>query len=177
MILVLDNSVGKDPLSFIDDIIRAFKKYNIPFLCVNKIQAIPKITGIVISGSSRVLSKEGPPDFNVHYLKIKVPVYGICFGCQLLGSMYGGKITHHPYVCGDYVTKPMMTKYHYCFSDHIQLPKCAIASIVVKGKKIDTGFVFDTHVFGTIYHPEYYEETDDMFLHFYDFCKSFKDKN
>ena len=128
MILVLDNSVGKDPLSFINDIIRAFKKYN-----------IPKITGIIISGSSRVLSKEGPPDFNVHYLKNKVPVYGICFGCQLLGSMYGGKITHHPYVCGDYVTKPMMTKYHYCFSDHIQLPKCAITSIVVKGKKIDTG--------------------------------------
>jgi hypothetical protein len=71
----------------------------------------------------------------------------------------------------------MMTKYHYCFSDHIQLPKSAITSIVVKGKKIDTGFVFDTHVFGTIYHPEYYEKTDDMFLHFYEFCKSFKDKN
>lgn len=173
MILLLDNSIGEDPLSFIDDIIFVLKKYNIPFLCVNKIQPIPTIKGIIISGSSRVLSKDGPPDFNLHYLKHKVPVYGICFGCQLLGSIYGGQITHHPYLCGDYVTKPMMKKYHYCFSDHIQLPQSAIASIVVKGRKIDTGFVFDKHVFGTIYHPEYYEDTDDMFLHFYNFCNKF----
>jgi len=168
MILLLDNSIGKDPLSFIDSIIRVFKKYDIPFIRVQKIQTIPPIQGIIISGSSRVFSKEGASDFNYYYLhKYKVPVYGICFGCQLLASMYGGKITNQPYICRDYVTKPMMKKYHYCFSDHIFLPKCAVATIVVKGETIHTGFVFDKDVYGTIYHPEYYETTDDMFLHFY----------
>jgi GMP synthase-like glutamine amidotransferase len=176
MILLLDNSVGKDPLSFIKSMICVFKKYKIAYVCVNKVEPIKsKITGIIISGSSREFSKEGTPYFNLHYLnKYNVPVYGICFGCQLLASIYGGIITHKPYLCNDYLTLPTMVQYHYCFSDHIDLPQCAVEHIVVKGKKIHTGFVFKKDVYGTIYHPEYYKDTDSVLLDFYKLCKKYK---
>ena len=62
------------------------------------------ITGIIISGSSMKLSQIGKDVskyvYILHYLRLfqRVPVLGICFGAQLLLTLYGGSlIDNHVY--------------------------------------------------------------------------------
>ena len=110
MILILNNSVSKnDPLSYNNKIKSALKKLNIPHISVSKIKNInlSKILGIIITGSSIKLSRESKKGnfykyaFNIYYLsKLKVPVLGMCFGCQLLNIIYGGSlIDNKKYIC------------------------------------------------------------------------------
>ena len=88
MLLILDNSVGKDDkLSYVKLIINVLKKYNINYKKVNKVINIDKIKsnikGIIITGSSLKLSEETSITkflFNLYYInELRVPIYGICF--------------------------------------------------------------------------------------------------
>jgi GMP synthase-like glutamine amidotransferase len=197
MLLILDNSVKKDdPLSFTKDIIKSLKKYKIPHKVVNKIQNIDdiekKIKGIIITGSSFKLTKEENFEklsFIIYYLiKLNVPVYGICFGCQFLNMIYGGTLKDNKkFICEDVdfnnydPTCPLLknitaTNFHYCFSD-IVIPNKktdvhVFASIIYNNKKLDCGFEFEKNrVYGSMFHPEYYDNTDQIFNNFYEICK------
>jgi len=206
MLLILDNSAKKDdPLSFTTKIIKTLKKYKIPYKAVNKIQNIDdiekKIKGIIITGSSLKLTKKENFEkfsFIIYYLiKLNVPVYGICFGCQFLNLIYGGTLKDNKkFICEDIdfseydPTCPLLkntntattttltnpTKFHYCFSD-IVIPNKntdvhVFASIVVNNKKLDCGFEFEKkRVYGSMFHPEYYENTHLILYNFYEICK------
>jgi len=200
MLLILDNSTKKDDsLSFTKKIIKTIKNYKIPNKVVNKIQNIDdiekKIKGIIITGSSLKLSKKEHFEkfsFIIYYLnKLHVPVYGICFGCQFLNVIYGGTLKDNKkFICedidfSDYDAKcPLLkntttttpTKFHYCFSD-IVIPNKktdvrVIASILYNNKKIDCGFEFEKNrVYGSMFHPEYYENTQIVLKNFYEICK------
>jgi GMP synthase-like glutamine amidotransferase len=201
MLLILDNSVTKnDKYSYIKELIRTLKKYKIPYMKVNKIQDIDlkKITSIVISGSSFNLSKNAknihPFDysFNLYYLsKLSVPVFGLCFGCQLLNIIYGGTlIRNKSEFCGYYESKKFeniqhfydnmdTSKMYYCFSDIVVPPKNRNVKIFASFKKdnkvIDSGFVFEKNkVFGSMFHPEISDESNIFYLHFYEYCKNFE---
>lgn len=193
MLLILDNRTRKDDkFSYTNCIIEALKKYNIEYKIISKIQNIDdiihKIKGIIIGGSPTKLTKE-PRGFlfNSHYIsKIKVPIYGICFGCQLLNLLYGGKLVDNgKLICKDYdfykynKKSPLFknlnnTNFRYCFSDVVVPAKNVkkLASTNIKGKILDTAFEFEKgRVFGTLFHPEYYEDTDILILNFYNLCK------
>ena len=107
MLLLLDNSISKcDKLSYINLIVKTLQKYKIDYIKINKIQnidnIIDKIKGIIISGSGIKLSKLSKQSkkenlykcsFNFYYInKLNVPIYGICFGCQLLNILYDGEL-------------------------------------------------------------------------------------
>lgn len=200
MLLILDNGVSKDDkVSYTTHIIRYLKKSNISFIVVNKIKNIDsfkhKIKGIIMTGSSLKLSKNIHFDkysFNVYYIsKFDVPVYGLCFGCQLLNLIYGGKLKDNKkYICEDitfhrYDSNHLLFKnittdnYWYCFSDIvIPNPKLDInvfASIKINNKVLPCGFEFEKNkIFGSMFHPEYYDDTPIIISNFYNLCKKYK---
>ena len=202
MLLILDNSIStNDELSYIKLIIKLLKKYKIEYKKVNKIQNIDsiinKIKGIIITGSSLKLSKISQKgnfnlySFNLYYInKLNVPVYGICFGCQLLNIIYGGKLKDNKkYLCNDHEFNKYnknhkllkgieTTKFKYCFSDIVipnkKLPVHVFSSIIIDGKIIETGFEFEKNkVFGSLFHSECYENTDFIYVNFYELCKKY----
>ena len=199
MLLILDNSTKKDdPLSFTKDIIKVLKNYKIPCTVVNKIQNIDdienKIKGIIISGSSLKLSKKENFEkfsFIIYYfIKLNVPVYGICFGCQFLNVIYGGTLKNNiKFICKDIDFNnydpacPLLknietTNFRYCFSD-IVIPNKktdvhVFASIMYNNKKLDCGFEFEKNrVYGSMFHPEYYDNTNIIFQNFYEICQNY----
>ena len=199
MILIIDNSIGKDDkLSYTKLIIKVLKKYNIDYKRVNKIINIDKIKckikGIIITGSSLKLSEEKSISkflFNLYYInELKVPIYGICFGCQLLNLIYGGKLKDNKkYICKDYkfynynsdnkLMKDVKRteKFSYCFSDKIKADKRVkvFSSIKVKDEIIETGFIFEKGiVYGTLFHPECHMETYKIYNNFNDICNNYK---
>lgn len=62
--------------------------YDIP---VEKIkQKNPK--GIIFTGGPSVVTEENAPIVNKEILGLGIPVLGICYGCQLMGHLFGGEI-------------------------------------------------------------------------------------
>jgi anthranilate/para-aminobenzoate synthase component II len=202
MLLILDNRVtANDNLAFTKELIKTLKIHNVPYLLVNSVQEIDKnkIKGIIITGSSLKLSQLEQNGefqdygFNLYYLSIlNVPVFGICFGCQLLNILYGGKlIDNKKFICDDITFHDFKNinqffnhintrSFRYCFSDIVipskKLDIDVFASIQLKNRIIDCGFIFEKgRVFGSLFHPEFYPETTGIFYkNFYDFCKKYK---
>jgi anthranilate/para-aminobenzoate synthase component II len=166
---------------------------------LNKIKNIDKIKnkvkGIIMTGSSLKLTKNISFDnysFNFYYIsKFDVPVYGLCFGCQLLNLMYGGTLKDNKkYICRDvtfhkYDSTHILLKnittddYWYCFSDIVipnkKIPVTVFATISVNNKILGCGFEFEKNkVFGSLFHPEYYSNTPIIISNFYDLCKKYK---
>jgi len=202
MLLILDNrATTNDNLAFTKEIMNSLELYNIPYIVVNSVQEIDKskIKGIIITGSSlKVVQMQKTGEFtdygfNLYYLSIlKVPVFGICFGCQLLNILYGGKIIDNKkFICDDidfhefkninhFFDKINTRTFRYCFSEILvpskNLDIGVFASIKVNNKKVDCGFIFEKgRIFGSLFHPEFYPETTGLFYkNFYDFCKKYK---
>ena len=204
MLLILDNGISKDDkLSYTKNLIASLNNLKIDYIIVNKIQDIDhvknKIKGIIITGSSMKLSKLSKKgsfekySFNIYYMnKFDVPVYGLCFGCQLLNIIYGGKLKDNiKYVCKDidfqdYDNKCPLLKnikiinFGYCFSDIVipnkNLNIHVFASIIINNnKKIGCGFEFEKNkIYGSLFHQELYNHTQVLFKNFYDICKKYQ---
>ena len=50
------------------------------------------LKGIILSGGPMSVYDENAPQFNPGFLKLKVPVLGICYGLQILTKHFGGKV-------------------------------------------------------------------------------------
>jgi len=54
----------------------------------------PQIKAILIGGRSKSLPREVDERFYPLIRQTKIPILGICGGCQLIGRAYGAKVTH-----------------------------------------------------------------------------------
>ena len=54
----------------------------------------PQIKAILIGGRSKSLPREVAERFYPLIRQTKIPILGICGGCQLIGRAYGAKVTH-----------------------------------------------------------------------------------
>jgi len=116
MILLINCTVKNETsVSAIPKLRTALKALRIPYYEVRGPNVRPEvmdptssvyknITGIIVSGSSMKLSQIGKDIskyvYILHYLRLfqRVPVLGICFGAQLLITLYGGSlIDNHVY--------------------------------------------------------------------------------
>jgi GMP synthase-like glutamine amidotransferase len=208
MILLINNYIppnDNDDLSFVPKIRKALKHFNIPFYEVKKVQVIPddicdKIKGIIISGSKLRLSK--PLLFDdfayILYYIMKfddIPVLGLCFGCQILHVLNGGKLEDQIQLsCHEYLTElsedihPLFQnvsflkkedtfhRFSVCFHDlPLGFPKSShvkyIAFFHHREKKIPCAYEYSSNRFGMMIHPEMNKETYIVFRNFADICK------
>ncbi len=204
MLLILDNKKNKnDKLAYIDELSKALNKLRIPFISVTKIDnniKLHEITGVIISGSSIRFNditenkRNKIYAFNFYYLsRLNVPIYGICFGAQLLSILYNCTIKDNKkYICGNipfykYDKSNILLKnvdtdnFDYCFSETIIPNKYnninIFASIKHDNKIVDTGFEFEKNkVFGSLFHPEINDNTIILYDNFYNLCKKYKNK-
>jgi GMP synthase-like glutamine amidotransferase len=200
MLLLINNAVNVNPndIAFVPKIRKALRSCDIPFYEVKKIREIPsdissKICGILISGSPMRLSK--PIDFEsiahiLHYLAKydRVPVLGLCFGCQILHVLNGGKLEDQKErSCEDYrveLSKHSLFKdveflreidnchkFSVCFHDlPVGFAKCSIAKFHHRGKVLPCAFEYSPNRFGMMIHPEIHVETYPVFTNFYKIC-------
>lgn len=203
MLLFINNAINTNPndISFVPKIRKALRQLNIPFHEVKKIQEIPreiseKIKGILISGSQLRLSK--PIMFSeiahiLHYLMKfdRVPVLGLCFGCQVLHMLNGGKLEDQiERSCEDYPVelsnhvlfrdishlKENFFEFAVCFHDlPIAFPKSShiksIATFQHRGHFVPCAFQYSPDRFGMMIHPEIHVETYPVFANFAKICK------
>lgn len=212
MLLLLDNKLKdeklveekleEDPIAFSKEIKEVLTKNNIEFICVDKVEKIDlsKITGIILSGSSLNLTKNCKINFqdfafNLYYLsRLNVPVWGICFGCQLLDVLYGGKLKHsNKFICGDFpfykydkshffFNNIDTNKFRYCFSDVIYPSKNVGVNVFAKIKRnnkiYNVGFEYEKNrVFGSLFHSELKDETNKVFVNFNNYCNKWLSKH
>lgn len=190
MLLIVDNSNGKKTrLSNIGNFLIAFKKLNIPYIIVNNIDKTidkTKIKGIILSGSPLKLTNNINFDKYVHNLyylfEYNVPVLGICFGCQILHMLHGGKLRD----TGKYFCKSSevelsknilfnniesIKNLHFCFSD-LLLPSSSkeikeIAWFNYKNKKNPCAFEYKKNkIYGSLFHPESLESSYEILSNF-----------
>jgi len=203
MLLFINNAINTNPgdISFVPKIRKALRYFKIPFYEVKKIQEIPrevseKIKGILISGSQLRLSK--PIEFSeishiLHYLMKydRVPVLGLCFGCQILHMLNGGKLEDQiQRSCEDYHVKmsnhilfrdisqlkEAYFQFAVCFHDlPLAFPKSSpiksIAYFQHRGHFIPCAFQYSPNRFGMMIHPEIHVETYPVFVNFAKLCK------
>lgn len=48
--------------------------------------------GIIFTGGPSSVLDEGAPTISREIFELKVPILGICYGCQLIGHLFGGKV-------------------------------------------------------------------------------------
>ncbi len=153
------------------------KELNIPFYVMGKNDRLGKfeklpIKGIILSGGPVKLTEN--PNINdiiMNYRAItqfKVPILGICFGCQILHNLYGGTLKDlKDYTCKDFQvtldTKHFLFKncqekenLRFCFSDLIiPINTKAIAWFEFNNKRHPCAFEFGEERYGTMFHPEF----------------------
>ena len=48
--------------------------------------------GIILSGGARSVYEKGAPKFDKDILNLSIPIFGICYGHQLIAHLMGGKV-------------------------------------------------------------------------------------
>lgn len=193
MLLIVDNSKGNEGLSSIKKLFKMLKQNKIEYCILNTCKNIEqfkdKIKGIILTGSPLKLSES--LKFNDFYLNVmalnlfpNIPVLGICFGCQLLHIIHGGKLKNQ----GHYNPEQLEVNLditHLLFKNNksteiikfnfSDLPLenkhfKTIARVNINKKKIACAFEYTNKHFGCLFHPEYLESTHFILKNFYNFC-------
>ena len=198
MILLVNNSNNIIKMSYITKLRGVLESLKIPYyettgLSNDLMKLKGKVKGIILSGSYLKLSEDilfssFANDIRC-LIEFDVPVLGICFGCQLLTMIFGGKlINKHKLFCEitqvDLDSKsPLFDKLvnmdvQLCFTD---LPIASaqdgvkeIAWFNKNGKEHGCAFEFKKNkYYGTLFHPECYEHSHIIFENFIKICKKY----
>jgi GMP synthase (glutamine-hydrolysing) len=65
-----------------------------------QVMARPEVKGIILSGGARSVYEKNAPEFDPAIFALKMPIFGICYGHQLLAKELGGTVT--PGEVGEY---------------------------------------------------------------------------
>ena len=62
----------------------------INFLQINKLKKDKLLKGIILSGGPLTATNKKTPKLNSAIINLKIPIWGICFGHQILSKKLGG---------------------------------------------------------------------------------------
>jgi GMP synthase-like glutamine amidotransferase len=190
-----------DPVNNLNKLVKALSARNIPYKITRKCdpQIIRRtdIRGIIIPGTNknRILPNEIQPelDLELYYLHHfpKLPVLGLCHGCQFLTVYYGGGLLKHSsFWVGNKDAELDLTrdkifhgeeplqKLHVHFHDLPVITPAAKKGGVREiawfrefrdGRRHACAFEFEKdRVYGFMFHPEAKKETRGILYNFYD---------
>ena len=145
------------------------------------------VKGIILSGGARSVFEKNAPKFDKKNLTLKVPVFGICYGHQLLAHMYGGKVVSSK--GGEYGQTEMrvkdakgilknVSKVENVWMNHgdvVEKLPVSFYSLASTEKSIVAAFASDKEqIFGVQFHPEVsHTKNGDLVLENFvlDICK------
>ena len=185
-----------DPVNSLNNLVKVLAFRDIPYEIVKKCDpAITRrkdIRGIIIPGTNhfRILPNEIQPklDLELYYLHHfpKLPVLGLCHGCQFLMIYYGGQLLKHSsFWIGNKEVELDLTidkifhgeeqiqKLHVHFHDLPIAPRTvreiAWFTEFRDGRRRAAAFEFEKgRVYGFMFHPEAKKETYAILYNFYD---------
>ena len=198
MILLVNNSNNVMKYSFIPELRNTLDFLNIKYYETTSLnddlrKLKGKVKGIILSGSylkltENILFNKFANDIRC-LLEFDVPVLGICFGCQLLTMIFGGKLHNRKkFFCETSELEidnkcPLFEKLEdtnvkFCFSD---LPIASkqdgvkeIAWLHQNGKEYGCAFEFKKDkYYGTLFHPEFHQHSHQIILNFMKICKKY----
>ena len=185
-----------DPVNSLNNLVKVLAFRDIPYEIVKKCDpAITRrkdIRGIIIPGTNhfRILPNEIQPklDLELYYLHHfpKLPVLGLCHGCQFLMIYYGGQLLKHSsFWIGNKEVELDLTidkifhgeeqiqKLHVHFHDLPIAPRTvreiAWLTRFRDGRRHAAAFEFEKgRVYGFMFHPEAKKDTHAILYNFYD---------
>lgn len=184
-ILIVDNTMGED--QYFHMILGVLKSSSIPYKIVKDMKGLrridPKtIKGVILSGSPLMVVQESMTknmdqfilNMSIVTMFHKVPILGICFGCQLLNVLFGGSLLKlNRLYCKDnnvYIRNNKILLGRFCL--HYVIDKVASSFNVLGKTNINEHSVpcMIKHrklpLYGILFHPEYHEETHYLILKF-----------
>jgi len=191
MIIVVDNTVQDESVMavYLPKLLAHLKSKKQDYVCVKTVhdfqQVQHKATGVILSGSPLMIKdlqrKQYSEVLMLNMLSVmvanmrRIPVYGICFGCQFIHHMFGGKLEKLPtLVCKNIIVQTPRTPLNaqFCCTYVLQEPIHAfhvLGYAVIHDKKVPCMIQHKSlPLFGTLFHAENNKETHyilDKFLH------------
>jgi GMP synthase (glutamine-hydrolysing) len=187
MILVINNTMDYRNSMYFPHLIRYLKslkgfRYKV-ISSYDELQKVKEnlVTHIIISGSPLMVTKESyVPNLDqfilnvISILRYNVPVLGICFGCQLLNVMFGGKLKRlRKQFCEDAM---MIRKgsdgqpVRFCLNYVINTPPSSfevLARANIRNHQVPCIIKHkDRPIYGCLFHPEFHEHTHQLISSF-----------
>jgi anthranilate/para-aminobenzoate synthase component II len=198
MYIIIDNSKKQKTQMFFPLLVAYFvrNKHNYIILDgdkanIAKLQEIKKqginVKGIILGGSPLMLDEGiSQDDYKTNLYCLKhfqhTPILGICFGCQVINSFYGGSFVSLKYVhCKKYRVEPLhndnkfnafnaqfCAKYMPNILGKDLLPIC---SVIINKNNYICGFKHKTkNIYGVMFHPEANQQTHIILDNFIKMC-------
>lgn len=131
------------------------------------LKADKSVKGIILSGGARSVYEKGAPKFDKDILNLSIPVFGICYGHQLVAHLMGGKVVSGK--SGEYGLMKLnikngeeilahLGKSRNVWMNHrdivVQIPKSFVTIASTEHSKIAAFANNKQKVFGVQFHPE-----------------------
>ena len=187
MIIIIDNSVRIDNVRGISDALRTLGVSDFKVVKTHsQLCRVRNVSGVILSGSEMMVTDADMETYSDKFMlnmtalvRFDVPVLAICFGCQLINRIFGGRLRKLDARLDRNVTigldgRRASVKFNCGYLIESLGPGMESLATVKYKKEHHPCFVRhrERPVYGTLFHPESNPETHKIVGTFYGLCKT-----